>query len=129
MQVGLKAEFELVLKSERCSFALREFKLPAFASPWHFHSEIELTSVVQSRGRRFVGDHIAPFAAGDLVLLTAILMVADGPRSPLVVGYPLVIVLATLRLNLPLVRFATLGAAAGYLILLGYARWYARVDA
>ena len=71
MQVGLKAEFELVLKSERCSFALREFKLPAFASPWHFHSEIELTSVVQSRGRRFVGDHIAPFGPGDLVLVGA----------------------------------------------------------
>jgi AraC-like DNA-binding protein len=53
------------------SFALREFKLPAFASPWHFHPEIELTYIVQSRGRRFVGDDIASFAPGDLVLVGA----------------------------------------------------------
>jgi len=71
MQVGLKAEFELVPKSEQCSFALREFQLPAFASPWHFHPEIELAYIVQSRGRRFVGDDLAPFAAGDLVLVGA----------------------------------------------------------
>ncbi len=71
MQVGLKAEFELVPKSERSSFALREFKLPAFRSPWHFHPEIELTCIVQSRGKRFVGDSIAPFGPGDLVLVGA----------------------------------------------------------
>lgn len=71
MQIGLKAEFELVPKSEQCSFAFREFKLPAFASPWHFHPEFELTYIVQSCGRRFVGDRIAPFGPGDLVLIGA----------------------------------------------------------
>ena len=71
MQVGLKAEFELVPKSEQCSFALREFKLPGFNSPWHFHPEVELTYILQSRGRRFVGDHIAPFGPGELVLVGA----------------------------------------------------------
>jgi hypothetical protein len=60
----------------------------------------------------------------DLVLLTAILMLADGPRSPLVVAYFLVIALATLRFNLPLVRFAAVGAMVGYLILLGYDKWF-----
>lgn len=69
MQLGLKAEFELVPKSEQRSFAVREFRLPAFASPWHFHPEIELTYILQSEGRRFVGDHIAPFGPGDLVLV------------------------------------------------------------
>jgi hypothetical protein len=59
----------------------------------------------------------------DIVLLTAILIVADGPKSPLVVGYFLVIALAGLRLNLPLVWFATGGAMAGYLFLLGHAKW------
>lgn len=71
MQVGRKAEFELIPRSEQCSFALREFKLPVFASPWHFHPEVELTYIVQSRGRRFVGDSIAPFGPGDLVLVGA----------------------------------------------------------
>lgn len=61
--------------------------------------------------------------ACDLALLTAILMVADGPRSPLVIGYFLVIALAAIRFSLPLMRFATAGSIAGYLFLLGFARW------
>jgi hypothetical protein len=60
-----------------------------------------------------------------VLLLTGILMVADGPRSPLVIGYFLVIVLAALRFQLRLVWFATLAAMVGYLVLLGYARWWA----
>ncbi len=64
----------------------------------------------------------------DLLLLTCVLTVADGPRSPLVTAYFLIIALATVRLSLPLVRFATLGSVSGYLVLLGYARWYAVRD-
>lgn len=60
---------------------------------------------------------------GDLLLLTTILALADGPKSPLVVGYFLVIALASLRFSLPLIWFATAGAIAGYLFLLGFARW------
>jgi len=59
----------------------------------------------------------------DLLLLTTILTLADGPRSPLVVVYFLVIVLACLRFSLRLIWFATAGAVAGYLFLLGFARW------
>jgi len=64
----------------------------------------------------------------DLLLLTTILALADGPRSPLTVGYFLIIAAATLRLNLPLIWFATGGAMAGYLVLLGYARWFCPAD-
>ena len=63
--------------------------------------------------------------AVDIVSLTTILMLADGPRSPLVVGYFLVIALAGLRFSLPLVWCATGGSLAGYLWLLGYAKWFA----
>ncbi len=66
--------------------------------------------------------------ACDIVLLTSILMVADGPRSPLIVGYLLIIVLTTLRFNLPLIRFAAIGSMAGYLFLLGYAKWFTDRD-
>jgi hypothetical protein len=66
--------------------------------------------------------------AADLLLLTAILTVADGPRSPLVVGYFLIIALSGLRFSLALVRFTTVGALAAYLVLCGYARWYAARD-
>ncbi len=36
---------------------------------WHYHGEMELTMFSAGEGTRFVGDHIAPFAAGDVVLL------------------------------------------------------------
>lgn len=64
----------------------------------------------------------------DAVFLTAILVIADGPRSPLVVGYFLIIVLSTLRFDLALVRFAAGASIAGYLFVLGYARWFSERD-
>ena len=71
MQLTSKADFELIPRSELNSFAIREFKLPAFSSPWHFHPECELTCILQSTGKRFVGDSIARFVPDDLVLLGA----------------------------------------------------------
>lgn len=64
----------------------------------------------------------------DLLLLTCAILMAAGPRSPLVAAYFLVIALSALRFNLPLVRFATVGALAGYLVLLGRARWFGSPD-
>ncbi|MBI3892387.1 MAG: hypothetical protein HY303_12760 [Candidatus Wallbacteria bacterium] len=60
----------------------------------------------------------------DVTLLTLMLLLADGPRSPLLVGYFLLISLAGLRLDLQLVRATTLACVLGYLTLLGNARWY-----
>ena len=61
----------------------------------------------------------------DVVFLSCMLMAADGPKSPLVVGYFLVLTLAALRFSLPLVWFATLASMGGYLWLLGYVKWWA----
>jgi AraC-like DNA-binding protein/quercetin dioxygenase-like cupin family protein len=64
-----KAEFELIPKSQLHSFAVREFALPSFQVRWHFHPECELTLILQSRGRRFVGDSLEEFGPGDLVFI------------------------------------------------------------
>lgn len=67
--------------------------------------------------------------AGDILLLTLILMIAYGPRSAMVVGYFLIIVLSGLRFQMRLVWCATLGTMAAYLFLLGYAKWFAPASA
>nr|WP_226894985.1 AraC family transcriptional regulator [Luteolibacter marinus] len=64
----------MVPQTDRESFAVREFKLKRFPSGWHYHPEIELTWVVESSGRRWVGDHVNNYQAGDLVLI--------GPNVP-----------------------------------------------
>jgi len=66
--------------------------------------------------------------ACDLVLLTGMLTIVDGPRSALVAGYFLIIVLATLRFQLPLVWFSTGGALVGYVVLLGYVDYFSNRD-
>src|SRR3954470_19717308 len=43
----------------------------------------------------------------DIVMLTSIVMLGGMARSPLVVGYFLILIVATLRLSLPLIWFAT----------------------
>jgi len=60
----------------------------------------------------------------DLALLTSVIVLADGPRSPLVVAYFVVIALAAVRFSLPLVRCATVGSMLCYLYLNGFARWF-----
>jgi hypothetical protein len=62
-------------------------------------------------------------AATDTLLLTAMLSIADGPASPLVVVYFPLIALSALREDARLVRFATLGALLGYGSLVAGAAW------
>lgn len=62
--------------------------------------------------------------AVDIVLLTGVLIIASGARSPMVVGYFLIISLAALRFKLRLIWCATLGSMAGYLFVLGFDKWY-----
>lgn len=98
------------------------YAVTALAVAWSLTS---LGVLVCLRRRVFPGAMKFVSTACDLMFLTAMLVLADGPRSPLVVGYFLIIAAATLRFSLPLMRFATAGAAGGYLFVLGYAKWFA----
>ena len=72
--------------------------------------------------RRFVPPALKFLSTGtDLLLITAMLMLTgEGPRSPLVLLFFLVIASAPLRLSLPLVYVATLGAMAASVALVGF---------
>src|SRR5258707_12466360 len=70
----MKARIERVSTGDAASFLCRRRTDSRFGFYWHFHPEIELTLIVRSRGRRFVGDSIEPYEDGDLVLV--------GPNLP-----------------------------------------------
>ncbi len=69
----MKAHFEKVTPGDS-SFLTFERADPAFPFNWHYHPEFELTLILDSHGQRLVGDGIADYGPGDLVLL--------GPNLP-----------------------------------------------
>jgi hypothetical protein len=67
--------------------------------------------------------------ACDVLLLTALTSLANGPFSPLVLAYFLIIALAALRFSLGLVWFSTMASMLGYWLLVGLedmqsSRWF-----
>jgi AraC-like DNA-binding protein/quercetin dioxygenase-like cupin family protein len=65
----MKAIYEQLSLNAENSFLYRQFSLPQFDAPFHYHPELELTYIEQGEGRRFVGQQISNFETGDLVLL------------------------------------------------------------
>lgn len=84
---------------------------------------ISLAVLICLRRRMFPRWLIYATVMADLLLLTLVLLTADGPASPLVVGYFLILALAATRFSLPLIRVATAMAGLCYLFLLGAAKW------
>ena len=70
----MRAYLEHISSSQESSWTLFDRRLPAIPFEWHYNSEYELTLTLNSRGQRFIGDSIAPYEDGDLVLI--------GPRIP-----------------------------------------------
>ena len=61
---------EVDLKKEQ-SFFVKKIDQHHFNGPFHFHELCEMNYVVESSGKRIVGDNIANFSSGDLVLMNS----------------------------------------------------------
>jgi AraC-like DNA-binding protein len=67
--------YEKVAVPPGASWALLDRRLDdRIPFQWHYHPEFELTLTLNSRGQRYIGDSVAPYDDGDLVLL--------GPNLP-----------------------------------------------
>jgi AraC-like DNA-binding protein len=66
--------YEKVRSSGRSTCHISTRADPDFAFNWHYHPEYELTLIVDSYGQRLVGDGIADYGPGDIVLV--------GPNLP-----------------------------------------------
>ncbi|MFV0383294.1 helix-turn-helix domain-containing protein [Paracoccus sp. (in: a-proteobacteria)] len=66
----MKSYLEQVVSVDDASWSMvrvgREASIPF---EWHHHPEYELTLTTNSRGHRFVGDHVGTYGDGDLVMI------------------------------------------------------------
>jgi hypothetical protein len=72
--MAVRARIEKLLPPATASFIYRVKREPSFGVFWHYHPEYQLTLVRRGQGKRFVGDDVSRFKAGDLVL--------TGPNLP-----------------------------------------------
>lgn len=65
----MKCQFERVTFSKDCSIRVYHRQIGSIPFEWHHHPEYELTLTLNSRGWRFIADHIGRYDAQDLVLI------------------------------------------------------------
>jgi len=70
----MRPQFHKLPLSTDASFLFMSWECSYFDKPWHFHKEYELVLIENSEGTRFIGDHVANFSNGNLVLI--------GPNIP-----------------------------------------------
>lgn len=67
----MKCQFEHVTFPKGCSIRIFHRQIPSIPFEWHHHPVYELTLTLNSRGWRFIGDHIGRYEAQDLVMVPA----------------------------------------------------------
>lgn len=65
----MQAQYFKLPRQFHQSISVRRDRLPYFYNDWHYHPELELVYIIKGEGTRFIGDNIARFESGDLVLL------------------------------------------------------------
>jgi len=65
----MKSLFENVAIPKGCSIRVLNRRVPDIPFEWHHHPEWELTLTLNSRGSRFIADHIGKYDSHDLVLI------------------------------------------------------------
>lgn len=68
-ETSMKPQFERVTFPKGCSLRVYNRRVEQIPFEWHHHPEYELTLTLNSRGWRFVGDHVAQYTGPDLVLI------------------------------------------------------------
>ena len=51
------------------SYNIRHDRKPHFVGIWHYHPELELHYVIKGEGVRFIGNNIANFSPGEIILM------------------------------------------------------------
>jgi len=65
----MKPQFEHVTIPKGCSIRVFDRRILEIPFEWHHHPECELTLTLNSRGWRFIADHIGAYDTHDLVLV------------------------------------------------------------
>jgi AraC-like DNA-binding protein len=65
----LKASSQVLLPTKNESFSIKKFDETGFEASFHFHTELELTLIIEGEGKRYIGTNMSGFQNNDLVLL------------------------------------------------------------
>ena len=65
----MRPQIQKIPLSEQSSFMADRFFTPYFETPWHYHPEYEMVLVLEGRGKRFIGNNVADYEAGDLCFI------------------------------------------------------------
>lgn len=69
MNTAYATQYEIVNYEPLKRLSCKEYRLPYFTSPYHQHSEIEITGILSSEGILHVGGEVTSFKPGECYLL------------------------------------------------------------
>lgn len=65
----MKAIYQDLIRDKKELIKAGKYKVSRFDAGYHYHPEYEITYIIESTGKRFVGDSISEFGPGDFVFI------------------------------------------------------------